>query len=123
MFRKYVTILITLLAAAVFVFAQESSDTKQSEKPCCGKHTGRVKIENLQTVCPVMGGEIDKEVYTDHGGKRIFFCCEACLETFKKDPETYLKKMEESGVTLYKTPCSENQDCTGCKKHKKATKT
>ena len=62
-----------------------------------------IKVENTpearsQTHCPVMGNEIQKEVYTDHEGKRIYFCCPPCIEKFKADPGKYLRKMEEEGV-------------------------
>ncbi|MCI5208982.1 MAG: YHS domain-containing protein [Candidatus Electrothrix sp. ATG2] len=52
-----------------------------------------------QTTCPVMGGKInkEKEIYADYQGKRVYFCCEACIEPFKKDPEKYLAKMKETG--------------------------
>lgn len=51
-----------------------------------------------QTTCPVMGGKIDKNVYLDYEGQRVYFCCPACKETFLKDPEKYFKKFEEEGV-------------------------
>jgi YHS domain-containing protein len=57
-----------------------------------------------QTVCPVMGGNINKDLYIDHQGQRIYFCCPACLELFKKDPGKYLQKMKEQGVTPEKAP-------------------
>ena len=57
-----------------------------------------------QTVCPVLGGNIDKKVYVDDQGKRIFFCCPGCPADSKKDPEKYLKKMEAQGITLEKCP-------------------
>ena len=50
-----------------------------------------------QKNCPVMGGEINKELYVDYMGKRIYFCCTGCPETFKKEPEKYLKKLKEMG--------------------------
>jgi len=62
------------------------------------------KVEANQTVCPVMGGEINKEVYADYNGKRVYFCCQDCLSTFKKDPEKYMKKLEDEGVTLENAP-------------------
>lgn len=43
-----------------------------------------------QTTCPVMGGPIDEKVFTDHQGRRIFFCCPGCVATFKADPPKYL---------------------------------
>jgi len=59
-----------------------------------------------QENCPVMGGKINKSLYTDYNGKRIYFCCNACPEPFKKDPEKYIKKMEAEGVELEKAPTS-----------------
>jgi YHS domain-containing protein len=57
-----------------------------------------------QTVCPVLGGNIDKNVFIDYQGKRIYFCCGGCPAEFSKDPEKYLKKMEAQGITLEKCP-------------------
>ncbi len=57
-----------------------------------------------QTTCPVMGGKIDKSLYADVEGKRIYVCCESCIEKVKADPGTYIGKLEAAGVTLEKTP-------------------
>ena len=57
-----------------------------------------------QAVCPVMGGKIDKEVYADYQGKRIYFCCEACKEVFQQDPDRYIQKLEDAGVGLEQSP-------------------
>ncbi len=64
---------------------------------------GVVQAES-QSKCPVLGGKIDQKIYADYQGKRIYFCCSGCIDEFKKDPEKYLKKMEEQGVTPAKTP-------------------
>lgn len=57
-----------------------------------------------QTQCPVMGGAIDKSVYVDYQGKRVYFCCKGCPEEFKKNPKKYLKQMSDSGIELEKAP-------------------
>ncbi|MCK8602858.1 YHS domain-containing protein [Desulfoferrobacter suflitae] len=57
-----------------------------------------------QTICPVMGGAIDKNVYVDYQGKRVYFCCESCKEQFMQEPEKYMEKLEAQGVTLEKSP-------------------
>ncbi len=62
------------------------------------------EMAKAQTTCPVMGDKIDKSLYTDHMGKRIYFCCELCPPKFKKDPMKYMKKCEAKGVTLEKAP-------------------
>ena len=57
-----------------------------------------------QTVCPVLAGNIDKKVYVDYQGKRIYFCCTGCDAEFQKNPEKYMKKIQEQGITLEKCP-------------------
>ncbi|MFC1467144.1 efflux RND transporter periplasmic adaptor subunit [Verrucomicrobiota bacterium] len=51
-----------------------------------------------QTLCPIMGGEISKEIYTDYQGQRIYFCCPGCEQTFLSDPEKHLEKMRAEGI-------------------------
>lgn len=57
-----------------------------------------------QANCPVLQGKIDKKVFTDYKGKRIYFCCAGCIDDFKKDPEKYMKEMEVKGITLENAP-------------------
>jgi YHS domain-containing protein len=57
-----------------------------------------------QTKCPVLGGNINKQIYADYQGKRIYFCCQGCDQEFKKNPEKYMKKLKEQGVTLEPAP-------------------
>ena len=51
--------------------------------------------ETEQTICPVMGGTINKDLYTEYKGKKVYFCCPGCKETFEKDPEKYLSKLPQ----------------------------
>ena len=63
-----------------------------------------------QITCPVMsfGGVgclmLDRNIYTDYQGKRIYFCSKNCLEKFKKRPEKYVKEQENQGVIFEATP-------------------
>ena len=57
-----------------------------------------------QTKCPVLGGNINQQIYADYKGKRIYFCCPGCDQEFKKNPEKYMKKLQEQGVTLEPAP-------------------
>ena len=62
--------------------------------------TSTMAMAAPQTVCPLMGGKIDKSLYADHNGKRVYFCCQMCVPQFKKNPEMFIKKLESKGVTL-----------------------
>ena len=57
-----------------------------------------------QAKCPVMGYTINKKIYADYQGKRVYFCCGSCIGEFKKDPEKYIKKLEDQGVEIGKVP-------------------
>lgn len=49
-----------------------------------------------EIVCPVMGTVIKDKTkavgYQDYEGKRYYFCCDGCPDTFKEDPAKYAKK-------------------------------
>jgi YHS domain-containing protein len=45
-----------------------------------------------------MGGKIDRKVFADHEGKRVYFCCPGCIEEFGKDPARYIRQLRDQGV-------------------------
>ena len=48
-----------------------------------------------QKTCPVMeGGKIDPKLFAEHKGRKIYFCCQACIGMFKESPEKYIKKVD-----------------------------
>jgi len=113
--KLFFFVLILFLGIAftsqALIAQQETDNHKKQSK------TETVSIEDLQNkealgeskgnqeFCPVMGNKINQEIYTDYDGKRIYFCCSGCIDTFKKDPEKYMEKMKDDGVTLESVPC------------------
>ena len=98
---KRIISLITVLVmmSAIIVFAQDQGgqqSTKQSQM--------------TQTLCPVMGYEIDRDLYVDYHGKRIYVCCYGCLDIVKADPDKYIKQLESQGLILEKVPVSVDED-------------
>jgi YHS domain-containing protein len=65
-----------------------------------GRSTDAATAVKLQAACPVTGEQIDKSVYEDHEGKRVYFCCADCKGAFKADPARYIQKMEAEGITV-----------------------
>lgn len=43
---------------------------------------------------------VNKKLFADVKGKRIYVCCPGCIDTIRKDPEKYIKQLEKEGVTL-----------------------
>ncbi len=48
-----------------------------------------------QTTCPVMGGAINKALFTEYKGKKVYFCCDGCKEKFEEAPEQYIAKLPQ----------------------------
>lgn len=89
MFRKIWFVLfagIFVFAASGISFAQETQVNKQASVQA-------VDVGNK--ICPVSGEKIDEKATYEYQGKIYHFCCSSCIEDFKKDPEKYIKKVEE----------------------------
>ncbi len=66
-----------------------------------------------QATCPVMGNAIDKAVFTDYQGKRVYFCCPGCIEPFNKEPAKFLAKLQaQGGAAPVPVPSGEHGDHT-----------
>jgi hypothetical protein len=74
-------------------FAQSAQTVKKDSTTAAAA----VKHLKPQTTCPIMGGDIDKKLFVDYKGKRIYVCCTGCLDQVKKDPEAAIKKLEALG--------------------------
>jgi len=48
-----------------------------------------------QTMCPVMEMKIDKNVFVEYKGKKVYFCCADCKAKFEADPEKYIAKLPQ----------------------------
>lgn len=118
MLHNYVWVVISafLLAGMLFAAGCDDEDSPAAEKgqetkAVVGDHdnhdhehdghgeshtptTGQVQTEITQKKCPVMGDPIDPDVFVEHEGRKVYFCCEACIEKFEKDPAKYLTKLE-----------------------------
>jgi len=63
------------------------------------------------TICPVTGDKIDEKTKAtyEYKGKIYNFCCPMCIDTFKKDPQKYIKKVEEELWTAPKEETSQKK--------------
>lgn len=102
--------LIVLLSSAAYIFAEEGhghherkgSMTGHEEK---GSMMGHVEeeasfaMEVGNEICPVSGekvGTMGPVVQYEYEGKIYNVCCKMCAKDFKKDPEKYIKIIEDS---------------------------
>ena len=58
----------------------------------------------LQTHCPIMDFEIDRDLYHDHEGKRIYICCPGCMDEVKERADEIITEQREKGIVFEVTP-------------------
>lgn len=115
MFKQLLIILALVSFFGAFTLAQEKPETEKKEKQecsksCCTSKDSQSKIQKNDSqetatveiwnkVCPVKGEEVDPETPTiNYNDKVIGFCCPGCDSKFQKDPEKYLKNLNEDGT-------------------------
>lgn len=77
------------------VFAMSCGDMSDHQQAAPAPSEKAVNVGNK--ICPVTGEAIDEKLKTtyEYKGKVYNFCCASCIDEFKKDPEKYIKKIEE----------------------------
>jgi len=98
---KKISMILAALAVALMMVGPVMAQRK-GLRPVAG--TQAETQGQPQTKCPVLGGNVDKNIYADYKGHRYYFCCKGCDEEFKKNPEKYIEKMKAAGITPEKIP-------------------
>ena len=53
-------------------------------------------VSGEQATCPIMkGNPINKNIFTEYNGKKVYFCCEMCIDKFKAEPEQYVSQLPQ----------------------------
>ena len=102
--KQLITMLLLaglLLAGSVFVYGCKKSEPEPTEpavptaKQAAEDTASQVVQAVEQTECPVMGGAINKALFTEYKGKKVYFCCDGCKEKFEEAPEQYIAKLPQ----------------------------
>jgi len=87
----------------------EEIEVKEQEAPPMEVEETTAKGVGLQTIPrqarDIMSGKpINRSIYTDYAGKRIYFCCAESRKQFSAQPELCMKMFREQGITLEDSP-------------------
>lgn len=77
-------------------FADEDSKKKWNASDQAMRNRLEEQCYTYQPLCPVGNEPIDPAAVADIDGKKVYFCCEKCVEKFKKDQAANMKKLDET---------------------------
>ncbi len=90
--KKKIIMVVLLISLSLTVVVGLTGCKKKTEPT----ETKVVSSEvTKQKLCPVMGIPINASLYTEYKGKKVYFCCPGCKDTFEKEPEKYLPKLPQ----------------------------
>lgn len=99
---KFVWIISTFAAIALFAVGcnkTEPADSGRLPSADATNTTQAVEAKTAeaveQTRCPVMDAPINKDLFVEYKGKKVYFCCAGCEKEFEKNPEKYLSKLPQ----------------------------
>jgi len=101
---RVLVLFVALFFAGAFNSCTSNESKTKEEVPNKYMKTKTTASLKSQTTCPVMEGKVDKSLYADVNGYRIYVCCSGCINEVKKDPDKYIKKLHEMGVEIEKAP-------------------
>ena len=92
-YKKMTTLIFITMILLTIVSISGCKEKTEPEEIAQLEKVAAEAIE--QTMCPVMEGAINKELFAEYKGKKVYFCCPGCEEQFLKEPEKYLSKLPQ----------------------------
>lgn len=90
---KRFEIMLVLVAVLLVGLVVVVGCSKKSE-PAATKTAGGEQI--LQKTCPIMvNNPINKKLFTEYKGKKVYFCCPGCKPKFEADPAKYIASLPQ----------------------------
>jgi len=99
--RKTVQLLFVLLLVGMAYLCVSCSHQEQEKSQIID-----ISLEQVQPqiVDAISGKPINKNIYTDYQGIRIYFCCANSQRSFESDPEKYIQKLKEQNIIRERSP-------------------
>ena len=91
--KNLVLFLLAVTLVLTVNFLSGCKKKTESSETTTAKEVAPEEIE--QKLCPVMEAAINKDLYTEYKGKKVYFCCPGCKEKFEKEPGKYISKLPQ----------------------------
>jgi YHS domain-containing protein len=82
--------------SATTEMSQDMAEHEHEAMTSADETMAQVAAATEQTTCPIMdGNKINKDIFVEYQGKKVYFCCAGCEKVFKEDPEKYIAKLPQ----------------------------
>ena len=91
-------VLIGLIAVAGCEKSEPQGSAPKPTEPVADAVSDAAKLASAteQKTCPIMEGQaINKDLFTEYKGKKVYFCCPGCKPKFEAEPEKYIAKLPQ----------------------------
>ncbi len=92
---KIFGVLTLMVAVGTFVGCSKNNDDHAGHDHMAHQAAQSAKNAVEQTMCPVMDAPINKNLFVEYEGKKVYFCCPGCEAEFTSNPEKYLDKLPQ----------------------------
>ncbi len=95
--NKNLVMLLCVCTLMLTIFSLTACKKKaEPVTPAAIKQIVSEAIESIeQKTCPIMGNPINKNLYAEYKGKKVYFCCAGCKPIFEADPKKYVTKLPQ----------------------------
>ena len=97
---------VAVFALAVTVLAVDPAPAAKADVVKAAPAVEKAAVAKAQTLCPIEGAKIDKALFVDVEGSRIYVCCKDCIDKVKADSKAAMKKIADAGETCEKCPAA-----------------
>ena len=94
--RALMVAAIVLAAVVLLSGCKKHHDDHAGHDHASVEESAAEAVAIAQTMCPVMeGNPINKNLFVEYKGEKVYFCCAGCPEMFLADPEKYTAKLPQ----------------------------
>jgi YHS domain-containing protein len=98
--KKEMFFVVSLVFVGLLVLVGCSQKSEPPAEEEAGELIGNVISEVEQAVsdqamCPIMDKPINKNIFVEYEGKKVYFCCKGCEDKFEADPAAYMAKLPQ----------------------------
>ena len=95
--KKKQPVTVLLFAGMVLIGVVGLSSCKKEPEPAPPPEPAAADVTAMveQTVCPVMAAPINRNIFVEYKGKKVYFCCAGCEQKFNAEPEKYVAKLPQ----------------------------